>query len=366
MSYLVLTVLVTLAIGLALSNVNELNYANRYRNATAAFWLAEAAISRFIEDTSMLNGGNQTISLGGGTIVLTKDDTDPTLRIVQATATVDGVSREIEVHFPSLAPGAFDNALSTGGDVVIWHHPGQLDVDDKARISGAMSASGNGTGESFEDLIEGVATGETTLTYPDADNNGTPDEFNDFVEFNQDILNNYDPNDVVYIQSDDPVSIFPNDTLIDKKIVYIEGSLPGTGNVDIYFGAAWADNQNLTIISTGSVNYVQPLEENTTNSQLNTISWDDYTEISIHRTTHSGVIFTHSMAYIYCSLGNSNTLGSLIANEGIYMDLKGVAKRFDYEDPLDANGLVPPGFEGLIGSGGGGGYSSTPIEWREI
>jgi len=40
-------------------------------------------------------------------------------------------------------------------------------------------------------------------------------------------------------------------------------------------------------------------------------------------------------------------------------------RQFDYENPVDENGLVPPAFQGLI-AGGSSGYSSNPSSWSEI
>ncbi|MCA9400911.1 MAG: hypothetical protein KC713_04750 [Candidatus Omnitrophica bacterium] len=364
-SLIVLTVIFTLTAGFALSNTNELNHAIRYRNEAGSFWLAEAGVQQFLYDTTMLDGGEQTLMIGSHNVYLSKDDTDASKRVLSVTGSFNGINRTIQVEFPTNPPGLFDNTISTGGNIRLSALFAGLDVNDKTRLTGTFQKSGFGVVGDFEDKIEGVSSSETTLTYPDADNNGTPDEFNDFVEYNRDVVAGYDPSEVVYIPSDSKVSVFPSASLVGKKIIYVEGSTPGSGDVDIYFDTSWAANQNVTVISTGSVNYVQPLQNPASNSQLNTISWDDYNEGAILYSSHSGVTYTHEEANLGSIVSFSETSGAFIANGDINCNLAIVWKQFNWENPLDENDAVPPGFEGLI-SGGGGGYSSTPTEWQEI
>jgi hypothetical protein len=367
LGYMVLTVVFTLTTGLALSNVTELNSANRYRNTTSAFWAAEAGINRYISDTAMLNSDSQLLSIGNTTVLVSKDDTQPGIRLVTAEGFANGSTRTIRATFPANAPGAFDNTLSAGGNLTFnFFLLAFLDINQKTRLTGTYSQSGFGFGGGqLEDLVEGVDPGLTTLTYPDADNNGTPDEFGDFKAYNQQILSTYDPDDVVYITQDSSVNILPSSNLVGKKILYVEGSAPGTGDVNIYFDTTWAANQNLTVISTGSVNYIQPLSNPSSNSQLNTISWDDYNEGSVFLSAHSGVNYTHDDANYGSIVALSVTSGSVIANDDVTANFAAVVKRFNYENPMDEDGNVPPGFEGLVGIGGGG-YSSTPSDWQEI
>ena len=107
------------------------------------------------------------------------------------------------------------------------------------------------------------------------------------------------------------------------------------------------------------------LQNPAANSQLNTVSWDNYSEGTIFYSTHSGVNYTHANANYTSILSYSVTEGNVVANGNVTANMLGVIKRFDYESPFDEDGLVPPGFEGLVGTGSGG-YSSTPSDWKEI
>ena len=362
-AYVIISVLITLSAGFALTTTNELRYASRYQNSTQAFWLAEAGINRFIADTTILDTtGSQTITLGNGSIYLVKDDSDSTVRIVTATATVNGVQREIQIEFPPNNPPIYHNTASSGGNIHLNGVIATLNVFGKTRITGTFTKSGFLANAWFEDKEEGVPEEETTLKYPDADINGASDEFNDFIQFNQNVLSTYSCGEIVHIQSDDSQIIVPNSGLADKKIIFVEGSAPGTGDVYIFFDASWQSDQNLTIISTGSVSYLQPLQF-ASNSKLNIIAWENYEEPSILISTHDGVTFTHSVANFYSIFNYSSTTGNLIANEGIVANEVISWKEFYYSDPLvDDN--FPPGFEGLL-SAGATGYSSTPNEWKE-
>ena len=150
-----------------------------------------------------------------------------------------------------------------------------------------------------------------------------------------------------------------------KKIVYVEGTSAGAGDVNVWFDSTWTANQNLTVISTGSVNYIQPLQNPSANSQLNTISWDNYNEFAVFLSAHSGVTYTGKKAYYGSIVSLSNTKGNVIANQGMNLDLIFVWKQFNYQSPIDANGLVPPAFQGLI-AGAASGYSTTPSSWAEL
>jgi len=372
LSYLVLSVLFTLTAGFAVSTVSELNYAQNYRDSTSAFWLAESGLNRFAQDTTLLDGGDQTYYYGSNYVHLTKDDTSPSKRIVTATGNVRGVARSLQVEFAANPPTIFSYTMASGGNINLTAFFAGIDVSEKTRLSGSYSQYGLALGM-FEDKVEGVDSDTVTLEYPDADNNGTPDEFTDFVQYNQNILSEYSSDEIVYVQrqeGDGPLEVWPyssvnGQSLMNKKVLYVEGPTAGSGDVDLYFGPNWHDDQNLTVISTGSVNYYQPLQNPTNNSQLNTISWDNYTEGAILLSSHQGVTYSHSEANFGSLLSISYTDGSLLANDEINFVLGGVWKMFDYTSPVDENGFVPPGFEGLITSSSGG-FSSTPGQWNEI
>lgn len=364
-SFLMMTVMVGLTSSFTINSVSELSAANRLRNSAAAFWAAEGGAARFVQNSNLLNAGDATVNIGSGTVTLNKDDSDSTKRILTVTSSVGGVSRQIKLEFPGAPPDAFSNTVSVGGNLAINAFFAGLDVNQKTRIHGTYTKSGFFSSGTFDDKVTGVATNLTTLEYPDSNNNGTSDEFNDFKQFNQDILSTYPSSEVVYVQSDSTVSVFPSSTLVGKKVIYVEGTTAGAGDVNIYFDSTWAADQNVTVISTGSVNYIQPLQSNAANSQLNTISWDDYNEGSILYSNHTGVTYSHEDANYGSVIALSTTTGSTIANGNFNANLAVAWKQLNYENPVDVNGSVPPGFKGLLGAGTGG-YASTPDNWYEL
>ena len=363
-SFLMMTVMVGLTSSFTINSVSELSAANRLRNSAAAFWAAEGGAARFVQNNNLLSTGDTTVNIGSGAVTIHKDDSDSTKRILTVTSVVGGVSRQIKLEFPGAPPDAFSNTISTGGDLTVHATFSGLDVNQKARIHGTYNISGVLASGTFDDKVTGVASNLTTLTYPDSNNNGTSDEFNDFRQFNQNLLSTYPSSEVVYIQTNSTVTVFPSANLVGKKVVYVEGSSASTGNINVFFDPTWAANQNITMISTGSVNYIQPLQNTSINSQLNTISWDDYNEGSVFYSTHTGVTYTHDEASYGSVVALSRTTGATIANGDFNANLAVAWKEFNYENPLDADGNVPPGFKGLVGTGAGG-YSSSPNNWYE-
>ena len=369
----VVTVLLGLTVCLSLASVSEVHNSNRFLNSAEAFWAAEAAMNQFMEDTALLDGGDQTLTFGPNSVILTKDDSDPQTRVVTASATADGITRSIEMEFPAMPPSLFDNTLSSGGGFVLDGFIAGVDVDGKTRLSGAFDDQGIWTGATFEDKEENVDSSLTTLEYPDTNDNGTEDEFADFVAYNRRFVDSDDPDytgdytedEVLHIEGNDTVNIWPDADLAGKKVIFVEGDAAGEGDVNIWFDSTWQSDQNVTVISTGSVNYIQPLQNPAAESQLNTISWDNYNEVAVLYSTHSGVTYSHGGATFGSIISLSKTEGNLIANDDVSMDLILVWKEFDYENPVDDEGLVPPAFQGLI-SGGSTGYSSTPSSWSEI
>ncbi len=362
-SYFILAVLFTLMGAFALSTLQEVADASHYRDSVAAFWLAEAGLNQYLQDTSLLDGGNVTLTYGSQSVLLSKDDSSGSDRIVTARGLVNQTARSVEAEFPPNPPEIFDNTMSTGGNIELLGLIAKLEVYGPTRLTGTFSKSGFGASGWFEDKQEGVASGSTTFMYPDSDTNGTSDEFTDFVAFNRALVSTYPSDEVVYIQSDDTHLIYPGSGLTGKKVVFVEGSAPDKGNVDVIFDAGWQSGQNLTIITTGSVDYVQPLQL-ATDSQLNIISWSGYEEASILYSAHKGVTYTHDEASFYSIFEYSETTGNLVANGGIEANEALSWKRFLYGNPL-TDGNVPPGFEGLV-SQSPGGYSSTPSSWKEM
>ena len=66
-------------------------------------------------------------------------------------------------------------------------------------------------------------------------------------------------------------------TIEGKKIIYVEGDREGQGNAVIQFTGALSEDQNLTVIATGTVTHNQAgLAGNS--SRLHIIAWSDYFE----------------------------------------------------------------------------------------
>jgi len=377
-----LSIPLILSSSLSLLTTSEQKQSYNYRDSVKAFWLAEAGIQRYLKDPSIITvpGRPEDIDVQGYTVTI--DQTDeyhswgiPKQRVLTSSATVNNIERTLSLTFPPLTPNVFDNTISGGNNLTLTALFAGIDIDHKTRISGSYSKYGLAIGL-FDDKVEGVDSYDTTLRYPDMNNNDTSDEFNDFILYNREMIAaNYTEDEYIYIDWDDykienPTAteypILPNNQEYrDKKIIYVESETENEGDVEIIFGSSWAANQNITVISTGNVKYVQPLQNPAANSQLNTISWDSYQESAVFYSTHSGVTFSHKQAQYGSILSVSETTGNLLANEDISFILGGVWKMFYYSNPIDELGLVPPGFEGLI-TGGVSGFSSTPCEWKEI
>lgn len=362
-AYFVMSVLVTLSAAFSLYTFNEVNNAKRFRDSTSAFWLAEAGISEYRATPSILeNAEEYLLTYEKGTVLLEKDDSKKGKRIVTATAKVGGSERKIYTEFPAIAPDVFNNTVSTKGNILVNGEKSTLTVNSKVRVGGKVQDKSKHSTVMLEDKLEGVNSEAVSLTYPDVNQNGKPDEFRDFVEFNRKVLAKYPPEEVLYIKGSGNYTITPNKALAGKKIVYVEAD-EGDGNVDIQFSGAWEDEQNLTIISTGKVTYSQAATVGS-NSQLNIIAWSGYLETAVLPGTHHGVIFTHGVAEFDEMHDTSITNGVLIANGGIEFKEVWSNKTFNYVDPRKA-GAVPPGFEGLLGNGKSG-YASAPNLWAEI
>jgi len=212
----------------------------------------------------------------------------------------------------------------------------------------------------------------TTIKVPDYNKNGTRDEFADFVLFGRDAVANYPSDQVVYIQNNGTVNIFPNQNLVGKKVIFVEGSSPGAGNVNIFFDGTWQEGEDLTVISTGGITYIEPLQYQE-EARLSTISWDDYNEGSIFRSEHESVIYTHDDANFVDILEWGSTTGNVIANnavtdhpsdpqkDGISMLELLTYEKIYYSDRAK-NGDLPPGFKLLSGASG------TPklMDWQEV
>lgn len=361
LSYMVLTVLTILGSAFVVRSVSEGNVSRRYADSARAFWIAEAGLSQGYQD--VVNGatpvgrdfnfsdgssgsyqinlishpfGTEVISLGA---------------FGSAQRTVSGLVYRI--------PNSFQNTLSVGGNLTLIGLLARVEVYGKTRISGTYSKQFLATGW-FEDKQEGVSQDLTTIKIPDYNNNGTADEFSDFVLFGQDVVQSYPAEQVVYIQNNGTVNIFPDQSLVGKKVIFVEGSSPGAGDVNIFFDATWQEGQDLTVISTGDITYVEPLQFQT-DARLSTIAWEDYNEASIFRSEHESLMYAHQEGNFVDILDWGSTTGNLIANGNVSLKEVLTYEKYYFSDRA-MSGDLPPGFSRL------GGSSGTPslTDWQEI
>ena len=358
-----LFVVLMLTAGFALSLVSELSSAQRFQNRTAAFWLAQAGINRFLENPDVFdNEDDQEISFSAGTVRLFRDDYDPDRRVISATGVVKGSKRTIQLVFGARHPEVFENALSTGGDLTIDGRRAVLALNDRIRLAGEVINKAYFASIFQEDTREGLNTGRVSVVYPDTNHNGRPDEFADFVAYNRALLDQYSEEEVAYIQGNRTLVLTPASDLQGKKIVYVEGD-EGSGDVVIQFGGVWEKDQDITVISTGNVTFNQGGIMGG-DSRLNIIAWSGYKETAIFPSTHQGLILTKGKARFDDIHDTSVTNGCVIAEGGISVGEVWSTKTFNFKNFI-RDGRLPPGFEGLIGSRASG-YRDTPDLWKEI
>ena len=361
LSYIVIAVLTVLGSAFVAGSVSEGNISRRYIERARSFWIAEAGLSQGFQDVvnsqppvdadidfSDGTSGSYQISLVAhpfGTEVVSSGSYG------SAQRSVSGLVYHI--------PVAFQNTLSTGGNLSLIGLLARVEVYSKTRISGAYSKQFLASGW-FEDKQEGVSQDLTTIKIPDYNNNGTPDEFADFVLFGQEVIAQYPPEQVVYVQNSGTVNIFPNQSLVGKKVIFVEGASPGTGNVNIFFDATWQEGEDLTVISTGAITYVEPLQFQA-DARLSTISWGNYNEASIFRSEHESLMYAHQNGNFLDILDWGSTTGNLIVNGNISLQEVLTYEKYYFSDRA-ANGDVPPGFDRL------GSASGTPklMDWKEL
>jgi len=358
-----LFVILTVAAGYTLSLFGELANARRFQQSTAAFWLAQAGISRVVHDMDIFaDGDEQVIPVAGGKIYLTKDDSSVLKRVVTSTGEVGGSQRRIQVEFPAREPEAFEHSLSTKGDIVVNGARAVLALNDKIRLSGEFTNNARYSSIFIEDKQQGLAPGRVSVVYPDLDGNGKPDEFADFLAYNQRLLARYDKNQIAHVKGSRTYVLTPNKDLKDKKIIYVEGR-EGHGDVIIHFGGNWDKKQNVTVISTGTVTFNQGGVMGR-DAKLNIIAWSGYKETALLPSTHNGIVLTKGRAVFDEIHDTSITNGTVIADGGIRFGEIWSTKTFNYAN-YNQEGLLPPGFEELMGSRNLG-YAATPNEWKEI
>ncbi len=359
LSYMVIAVLTIFSSVFVSRSVSESNIARRYMDSAQAFWIAEAGLAegyyKVIDSQSI---PTNPVSFGGGSYEITVTD-DLFGREIRVTG-IYGSAQRIVKGYLLRVPYPFENTISCGGDIELSGLLAQVEVYDKTRISGSYTESGLANGW-FEDKQEGIDPIYTTIEIPDKNENGTTDEFDDFVLFGQEVATSYPAEQIVYIQSDDTVNIFPDSALIGKKVVFVEGSSPGTGDVNIFFDGTWQEGEDLTVISTGEITYVQPLQYQD-DARLSTVSWDDYNEASIFRSEHESIMYTHDDANFVDILDWGSTTGNVIANDDISLLEVLTYEKYYFSDRA-MNGDLPPGFEYLCA--GTGNLSNKLTRWQE-
>jgi hypothetical protein len=123
-------------------------------------------------------------------------------------------------------------------------------------------------------------------------------------------------------------------------------------------------NQDLTVITTGSVTFNQNGAQ-AAGSQLNIIAWGGYNETVSAPSTYNGVIYTHGVADFDRITADSVTNGSVIADGGIVLGEIWSTKIFNYADQTNGGITPPPGFAGLKGATTMN-IATQPTLWKEI
>ena len=400
-AYMIIGILTGIGVGFMARSLQEFRDAQRYTERAQAFWIAEAGASEAINNLKAnpnWTPPSTPTSFGGGTYSITITDYLPVRKDVTITGTRGESQRIVQFSLPYIVH-EYTNAISVGGklregsvfakfkiyngDVEVgdrvqkykwrWWPPGWYWKNDKSWVQ-----MNNGT------LSENVNP-DPQVRYPDMDGDGISNEFEDFTAYNQNLISTYDPNEVVYIKTDSTVQIWPGwngegaifvggsrlkdengnpITLAGKKIVYVEGS-EGNGDVGILFGASevWNDGEDLTIITTGSIVMGEPLQF-TSNSRLNLICWENYSEVNILLSNHISTIFSvNGNINLFGAANLTSTTGVFISNNYFYFWAVLAARNIYFNDDIK-NGSIPPGFEGLIGSSAS--LSTSPYDWKEI
>lgn len=358
---MILAVLTILGSAFVARSISEGNTARRYADSARAFWAAEAGLNQGYQD--VINGvapvdGELDFSDGTtGIYQISLIDYPFGTEIISAGGF--GTGQRIVSGLVYRIPASFQNTLSVGGNLSLIGLLARVEVYAKTRISGVYSKQFLASGW-FEDKQEGASQELTTIKIPDYNNNGTPDEFADFVLFGREVAQSYPPEQVVYIQNSGTVNIFPNQNLVGKKIIFVEGTSPGSGDVNIFFDATWRENEDITVISTGDITYVEPLQFQT-DARLSTISWEDYNEASIFRSEHESIMYAHQDGNFIDILDWGSTTGNLIANGNVSLMEVLTYEKYYFSDRA-MNGDLPPGFSRL------GGANGVPrlTDWREI
>ena len=104
---------------------------------------------------------------------------------------------------------------------------------------------------------------------------------------------------------------------------------------------------------------MEPLQYSSA-SRLSTISWGDYGEISVFRSEHESVVYSHEDANFVDILDWGQSTGNIITNKDLSLTEVLTYEKFYFSDRAK-NGDMPPGFKLLPGASG------TPYvtDWQE-
>ncbi|MBN3040665.1 MAG: hypothetical protein JW867_06020 [Candidatus Omnitrophica bacterium] len=382
---LIITCILTIFVGLlGIAVVSRSIVENRststYAENVRSFWVAEAGVTRAFynlksdPDWDYVNLSQSERQIGeNGEFNISVSSAGATTKEVTVTATIDDAYQK-QITFSVDYPSTFRNAVTAGnilrgsgvlflmdivGNTVVGNQVLKYRVfNDDYVVNNSWITTHDGYTYTWTD------DPDPKVVFPDGetDVDSDDDDFSDFKDYNLDVINEYSADEVVYIQTDSDVDIWPGwtgegkvlvggevleddgepVTLKDKKILYVEGN-EGAGDVDILFGAGeiFNNNADMTIISTGTVTYVEPLQSGNSTGRLNVIAWEDYDEAGILLTNHNLNTYAHDDVNFLSIASASTTDGVYIANDEVNMVAVLAGKFINFP----ANGTVPPGFE---------------------
>ena len=356
---MILYFIILIGVSFTLANLNELSFTKRFYHGKAAFWLAEAGLNMYIANPFLLDDkSTKEFNYGDGTIILTKDTSQPNYQYIYSTGTYGSQQRKLQITYPAAVPEAFKSVFATNGNVSIDGTKTSAVVYGQSNVAGEITGTSKYASVSFEALLENADSATSTLNYP----KNTPDDFKNFNEINNNLISQYKEQEVLHIKDTDTVTLTP-EQVKGKKIIYVEGYNERTGNVVINTNSLVSSNQNVTIIASGNVTFNQNGNQ-APNSQLNIIAWGGYQESVSAASSHRGLIYTHGIATFDNIKESSTTSGGVIAEGGIVLGDIWSTKIFNYAD-MTKNGFYPPGFEMLSG-GSLSNVDLKPSAWKEI
>lgn len=354
---MIIAVLAILSSAFLARSISENRLASGYADSANAFWIAEGGLNQ-----AYYNWANNSpqptgaVDFNGGTYTI---DTSG-LPIVSVTGAYGNSQRTLQASFIRVAT-PFENMLSIGGDLTLSAIKSTVNVGGKTRISGAYIDNEFRSNVNFADMQTGTGQEQTTIPIPDYNNNGVTNEFADFVQLGDKAIADYPADQVIHIETNGTVVITPNSALEDIRVIFVEGPSAGQGDVDIIFDGSWAEGEELTVISTGSVNFIEPLQIQN-DSRLSVIAYDDYTETNVLISQRDGIVYSKNSAKFMDLLDTGSFTGNVITNGGLRFQEVVSNKSYIYSDAAK-NGDFPPGFQWLAGSG----TSGTPklMDWQE-